>query len=227
MIRQSEVVMKVVMLGATGAVGQEALAELQRMPNIESITALVRRPFTPTASAKLTLHIVDVLKPDTYQDLLAGHDVAICTLGVGEPSKASFDEFKRIDFDGPLDFAKACRAANVKHFELLCSVGANPASSNRYLKSKGALRDAIHALGFVRFSCFQPSMIITPTNRYGASQAVLLAIWPIVSSLLLGPLVKYRGVAVDELGQAIARNLGTTGRGTEILEWPAFQALLR
>jgi uncharacterized protein YbjT (DUF2867 family) len=219
--------MKVVMFGATGAVGQEALAELQRMPNVESITALVRRPFTPASSAKLTSHIVDVLKPETYQHLLFGHDVAICTLGVGEPSKASFEEFKRIDFEGPLDFAKACRTANVRHFELLCSVGANPDSSNRYLKSKGVLRDAITALGFERFSCFQPSMIITPTNRYGFSQAVLLAIWPVVSALLLGPLAKYRGINVDALGQAIARNLGTNGRGTEILEWRDFNALNR
>jgi uncharacterized protein YbjT (DUF2867 family) len=217
--------MKVVMLGATGAVGQEALAELQRMPNVENITALVRRPFTPASSVKLTSHIVDVLKPDTYRHFLGGHDVAICTLGVGEPSKASVEEFKRIDFDAPLDFAEACLAADVKHFELLCSVGANPASSNRYLKSKGALREAISRLGFVRFSCFQPSMILTPTNRYGASQGVLLAVWPVISTLLIGPFAKYRGIKVDALGQAIARNLLTQGRGTDILEWSAFQTL--
>jgi uncharacterized protein YbjT (DUF2867 family) len=217
--------MKVVMLGATGAVGQETLAELQRMPGVESITALVRRPFAPVSMAKLTTHVVDVLKPETYQHLLRGHDVAICTLGVGEPSKASIEEFQKVDFDGPLDFARACRAAGVKHFELLCSVGANPSSSNRYLKSKGALRDGIAGLGFDRFSCFQPSMILTPTNRYGASQGVLLAVWPVISGLLVGPLAKYRGIKVDALGQAIARNLLTQGRGMEILEWSAFQTL--
>jgi uncharacterized protein YbjT (DUF2867 family) len=217
--------MKIAMLGASGAVGQAALAALQAMPEVNAITALVRRPFAPASSAKLTTHIVDVLSPASYAQHLKSHDAAICTFGVGEPSKVSFEEFNRIDFDAVLEFAKACKAADIRHFELLCSVAASPASSNRYLKSKGELREAIAALGFSRFSCFQPSMIITPQNRYGFSQAVMLAVWPVLSHLLVGPLSKYRGVRVEDLGTAMARNLPANGSGTEILHWPEFMRL--
>jgi uncharacterized protein YbjT (DUF2867 family) len=118
-----------------------------------------------------------------------------------------------------LDFAKACRAADVKHFELLGSVAADATSRSFYLKTKGELRDAIAALNFERFSTFQPSVILTPTNRYGLNQAITLAVWPVVSHILLGPLKKYRGIRVEVLGAAIARNILTSGQGDEILHY--------
>jgi uncharacterized protein YbjT (DUF2867 family) len=118
-----------------------------------------------------------------------------------------------------LDFAKACRAADGQHFELLGSVAADAASRTFYLKTKGELRNAIAALNFARFSTFQPSMILTPTNRYGLNQAITLAVWPVISHLLVGPLQKYRGIRVEALGAAIARNTTTVGQGAEVLHY--------
>ncbi len=83
-------------------------------------------------------------------------------------------DFVRIDRDAALDFGRACKAAGVRHFELLCAVGANAKSSSLYLRTKGELQDGLKALDFERLSLFEPSMIITPTNRYGIGQAVLL-----------------------------------------------------
>jgi uncharacterized protein YbjT (DUF2867 family) len=211
----------VVLLGATGAVGGDVLKALVAMQGVDSVTVLARRPETPV-HAKVTWHVVDVMTPGSYQHLLAGHDAAICTFGVGQPTQVSREEFKRVDHDAVLDFATACRAAGVAHFELLGSVAASATSSSFYLKSKGALRDAISALGFERFSAFQPSMLLTSVNRYGFGQGVMLAAWPKLSTVLVGPLRKYRGVRVDVLGQAMARNLMTQGTGTEILHWPEF-----
>jgi uncharacterized protein YbjT (DUF2867 family) len=215
--------LKVVMLGATGAVGQECLKTLQAMPEIGSVTALVRRPFTPEGVSKLSPRVVDVFDPSDYARHLEGHHAAICTFGVGEPSKVSLEEFRRVDFDAVLAFAAACRGAGVQHFELLGSVAADPVARNSYLRSKGALREAIAALGFQRFSCFQPSMILTPENRYGLAQGVLLKLWPIVSPLLVGGLSKYRGVYVAQLGAAMARTLTRPGQGAAILHWRDFQ----
>jgi uncharacterized protein YbjT (DUF2867 family) len=124
-----------------------------------------------------------------------------------------------------LDFATACKAAGIGHFQLLSAVGANAKSSSFYLKTKGELQNAIIALGFERTSFFQPSMILTPTNRYGFMQGLMLAVWPALSVVLVGGLRKFRGVNVETLGRAIAKNALTAGQEVEILQWDGINRL--
>lgn len=214
----------IVMIGATGAVGTEALKPLVALDEIGNITLLVRSK-SSVESDKITQHVVDVLDPETYLPHLSGHDVAISTFGVGEPSKISKEDFLRIDKDAVLDFATHCKEAGVRHFQSLGSVGVNSKSSQYYLKAKGELEDGIVALGFSRVSLFHPSMILTPNNRYGFMQGILLALTPWLTPLLIGSWRKYRGVKVERLGRAIANNVATAGSGTEVLEWDDFEAL--
>lgn len=215
----------IVMLGATGAVGTQALKALLALPAVQSITTLGRRPVPDIEHDKVKQHNINIFKPETYQPFLLGHQVAICTLGVGEPSKVSKEDFLKIDKLAVLDFAKACKKAGVQHFELLASVGINANSRSFYLRTKGELIEELKALNFERLSIFQPSMILTPTNRYGMSQAVLLNVWPVLSPVLLGGLKKYRGIKVEDLGRAFAKNLLRKKTGVEMLTWTDFQVL--
>lgn len=122
-------------------------------------------------------------------------------------------EFVHIDKDVVIAFATICKQNGVRHFELLCAVGADSKSRSFYLRIKGELEDALVALNFERLSLFQPSMILTPTNRYGIQQALTLTFWPMLSPLLFGPLRKFRGVRVETLGAAMAKQLTTVCSG--------------
>ncbi len=219
--------LNIVLLGATGAVGSEVIVALDQMPQVKTITALTRRPITDVTSEKLREHIVGPLDASTYSHLINGDDVAICTLGVGAPSKVTREEFVKIDRDAVIDFGQACVDAGVGHFQLLSSVGASPKSRVFFLRSKGELEAALMKMNFIRLSLFHPSNIITPHNRYGLGQALVLKIWPRLNPLLSGPLRKYRGIAIKQLGQAFALNLATKASGIEILEWDAFQRLTK
>jgi uncharacterized protein YbjT (DUF2867 family) len=210
----------IVIFGATGAVGTEVIRHLATAAGVSRVTALARRALTETFSTCVSTKIVDPLTPASYADLIIGHEAAVCAFGVGQPSKVPREEFLRVDKEAVITFAAACKASGVKHFSLLGSVGANPASRSFYLKSKGELRETIAALNFERFSVFQPSVLITKTNRYDAAQAVLLKIAPVISYALIGPLRKYRSVTVERLGAAIAANLFTADHGVETLHWP-------
>ena len=182
-------------------------------------TGLTRR------TSNIEQHRIDILNPESYKALVAGHDCAICTLGIGEPSKASKEDFLRIDKQAVLDFATVCRQSGVEHFQLLSSVGADASSRSFYLRSKGELNDALKALDFKRLSLFQPSMIITPENRYGFTQALTLAVWPTLSRMMIGPMSRFRGIAVSDLGTAIADNCLAEGAGLEALHWKQMTAL--
>ncbi len=227
--QSSQAGLSVLMFGASGAVGGAALTTLLASPKVGKLTLLGRREMTELAkrpgAAKVRQHVVDVFDPASYAHLLPGHDAVVCTFGVGESSKLSRDEFIRIDKTCVIDFATACKAASVRHFELLCAVGADAKSAAFYLRTKGELQDALIALNFGRLSLFQPSMILTPTNRYGVLQGLTLALWPALSTVLAGPLRKYRGIPVETLGAAMANNLFTSGTGTEYLQWDSFTAL--
>ncbi len=219
--------LSVVMLGASGAVGGQVVNTLLAMPQLKRLTLLGRREITlpSLASSIVKQHMIDIDATDTWAKLVAGHNCAVCTFGVGESTKVSKAVLMHIDRDVVIAFATICKQAGVKHFEMLGSVGANAQSRSFYLRVKGELRDALIALNFERLSLFQPSMILTPTNRYGLLQAVTLALWPALSHLLIGPLRKFRGVRVAALGAAMAQNLSTTGRGVETLQWERFDAL--
>ncbi len=220
--------LSVVMLGASGAVGGHVVSTLLAMPQLRRLTLLGRRHIElprAVSGAAVDQYEVNLDAPDQYAYLVNGHDAAICTLGVGQPSQMSKGEFVHIDKDIVIAFATICKQRGVKHFELLGAVGADSRSRSFYLRIKGELRDALVALNFERLSLFQPSMILTPTNRYGLSQALTLAFWPGLSTLMIGPMNKFRGVRVEALGAAMANNLAAEGKGVETLHWAQFQAL--
>lgn len=219
--------LSIVMLGASGAVGTEALNTLLQLNNIKQLTLLGRNPISTVDVDFVQQHKINIHNASSYQQFLEGHTTAICTLGVGEPSKISKEEFIKIDKTAVLNFAKACKKAGVKHFELLASVAISPTSNSFYLRTKGELVEELKALNFERLSIFQPSMILTPTNRYGISQAITLKVWPLLEPLFIGGLRKYRGISVNVLGQAIAKNSFIKGEGYEILQWDEFNALVK
>jgi uncharacterized protein YbjT (DUF2867 family) len=206
------------MIGTSGAVGSITLRHLLANQSLQHLSSLGRRVID-MRHEKLAQHQIDIFDPASYAALLKYHDTAICTFGVGEPSKTSREEFKRIDHDAVLAFAKACKAAGIQQFHLLASVDAESNSRSWYLKVKGQLCDAIRALSFERFGIIAPSMILTPTNRYGFTQGVLLKLMPLVNPILLGSLQRYRGIDVEILGRAIAANVFRDVNGVERLHW--------
>ncbi|WP_052431884.1 NAD(P)H-binding protein [Flammeovirga pacifica] len=159
---------RVVFLGATGAVGTQALKQLFQLNNVTRILSLGRRPVelenTPSHLEQVK---IDIHQPESYKEDIKDCDIAICTLGVGEATKVSKEEFIAIDKTAVVNFAKNCREKGVKHFHLLASIGIDSKSMNYYMRAKGELVDELVKLNFDSVSVYQPSMIMTPQNRYG------------------------------------------------------------
>lgn len=222
--------MKAVVLGSTGAVGTALTRELLANPRVEGVTLVVRRPHPEplvSGTAKVSQVVADPFQVSSYLEKLAGHDVAFSTFGVGEPSKVSKEEFVQVDLEAVRAFAKACRESGVAHFSSLGAIGASRDSRIFYLRIKGQLEQALIDLKFERVSLFRPCMILTPANRYGLAQGILLKVYPKVDRLFVGSLDKYRGVRVEDLGRSMARNAMQPAQGSvEFLEWRDFRRIL-
>ena len=220
-------------LGGTGAVGGALVRELLASPKCIGVTAFVRRrspelESLPDAQRKLDMRVVsmDNLRAETSAILanLPPHAAAFCTLGVGQPRKVSAEEHWRVDVEYASAFAAACRDAGVESFSLLTSVGADAKSRSRYLYVKGAVEAAVVALHFPRASFFRPSLIVTPSVRYGLQDWLTQAIFPRISWLLPS---RFHEVTVDELARAMRVNAERpSAKAVEILEYPDYVRLL-
>jgi uncharacterized protein YbjT (DUF2867 family) len=211
-----------VVIGATGAVGSALARELIASPRCARVIALSRRKTDMLGtSAKLTVHVVDLARLETAtRDLAAGCDAAFCTLGLGQPSRASFEEFWRVDVEYAGAFARGAAQAGARHISLLSSVGANAASRTRYLRVKGAAEQMMERSGIARVSLFRPSLLVTREIRYGLQDRVTQALFPLIARLLPA---RYHQIRVEDLARAMRVNAERqAGAGVEVLEYPDF-----
>ncbi|HEY6880369.1 MAG TPA: NAD(P)H-binding protein, partial [Polyangiales bacterium] len=133
-------------IGATGLVGHEAVLALLEDETWSSVLAVTRRP-TGISHAKFAEKIVDF---EQLEAALQGEtaDVAVCCLGSTQKQAGSQAQFRHIEFDYTLAFARAAKAAGVQHFLVVTALGADAKSMFFYNRVKGEIEQALGALNF-------------------------------------------------------------------------------
>lgn len=198
---------KIVIAGGSGLVGKQA-AELlagagfavhlvSRRPS-HALAPSIEEHVAPTADWPA---IVASIKPD----------VAISGLGTTIRTAGSREAFKAVDHDLVLAFAQASHDAGARHFITISSVGAMPASSNFYLRTKAEMEQGLRNIGFQRLDIMRPSLL-TGGQRDDRRPGEALGIWlsPLVDMLMFGPLRKFASTPSSNVAKAIA-NLAKSG----------------
>lgn len=199
--------------GATGLIGQHALQLAIRDPQIKSIIAPTRRRLA--AHPKLENRLVDF---EALEDLPIDFwqaDAAICTLGTTRKKAGSAKRFREIDFDIPAKIATELRKTNCKHFLLVSSLGANPASKNLYQRVKGELEETVIQLGFPSITILRPSLLGGNRDESRPSEYFAKTIFK-----LLNPLVpkKYRLIEPELIAHSLIERAKQTCPRLEIIE---------
>ena len=204
--------MKALVIGATGAVGKDLVQQLLTDEAFEKVDIFVRREVN-ISSEKLTVHVVDFDRPETWADQLQG-DVLFSCMGTTIKTAGSQDAQWKVDYTYQFETAKAARANGVKTYVLVSSVGANAKSKVFYTKMKGALDEAVQKLGFE--GCFilrPPSLIRKGSDRLGEKLGVVV----IKAFNSLGLLQKFTPVPTERVA-AIMISVAKSGRsGVEII----------
>ncbi|WP_319797335.1 NAD(P)H-binding protein [Nitrobacter sp.] len=149
--------MKLLLVGATGLVGHQALMRALEDPRIESVIAPARRPLAVTHH-KLTAPTV------RFEDLPQDADwwqadAAICTLGTTIAKAGSREAFRQVDHDYPLAVARLARAHGTPRFAIVSAMGANRNSLFFYSRVKGELEADLEALAFPSLTIVRPGLI--------------------------------------------------------------------
>jgi len=149
--------MKALVIGATGATGNDLVKQLCQDSDFDEIDIFVRRR-SDFHNEKVKAHIVDFDHPEEWKHLVKG-DVAFSCLGTTLKSAGSKENQKIIDYDYQFNFAKAAKENNVQDYILVSAYGANPDSKIFYSRIKGELEEAVKNLKFEKTTIFKPGML--------------------------------------------------------------------
>jgi len=159
-------------LGATGATGQELVKLLLKDSNFSKVSIFVRRTIS-IEHEKLTTHKIDFSRLNEYKILVAG-DVLFSVLGTTKKDAGSKKKQYLVDYTYQYEFAKMASENGVNHYSLVSSVGANKKSLFFYPKIKGDLEEAVKGLKFNKIQIFQtPSLIRQPDLMRAAEKSGL------------------------------------------------------
>lgn len=174
----------VILTGATGMVGGEALRLCLDSPEVATVTSVGRRS-TGVEHDKLEEVVHgDFLELEPIADRFAGHDLALFCLGV-YTGAVSDERFREITVDYTLSFAKLLRARSPEAgFCLLSGQGADPSGQSRmaFARYKGEAESGLRALGFPRVHLFRPGYIypVEPRDEPNLMYRISRALYPLI-----------------------------------------------
>jgi uncharacterized protein YbjT (DUF2867 family) len=113
----------VLVAGATGRTGRLVIEQLQADPRFEA-RAMARDPARAAREVGSSHRWIagDVTRPDTLAAAMRGASYVICAIGATQRSGPNGPEF--VDYGGVRNLADAARAAGVRQFVLISSIGA-------------------------------------------------------------------------------------------------------
>lgn len=147
---------RLMLVGATGLVGQSVLRQALTHAQVQQVIAPTRRLLPP--HARLFNPVVDFEALPTE----AGWwnvDAVICTLGTTIKVAGSQAAFRRVDHDHPLQVAQIAVKHGAKAFALNSALGADPDSRVFYSRTKGELERDLQALGYPSLTLVRPGLI--------------------------------------------------------------------
>lgn len=202
----------VLLVGATGLVGQSVLAQALADPRVTRLVAPTRRPLP--ASPKLENPVVDfdALPADAAWWRA---DAVICTLGTTQKIAGSQAAFRKVDFDYPLAVAKLARQHGTQAYALTSSVGAAARSPSFYLRTKGELEQALAAVGFPSLTIVRPAAIHGSRNPARPIEGLSIGLMRHFNPLLPR---RYRVVTPEQIAAALLANALAAPRGLTTVE---------
>ena len=145
------------LFGSTGLVGGHVLNQLIQNNNYSKIKIFVRS-FAETNDPKIEVIKIDFNNLDKHVEDIKGHECFFC-IGTTRKDTPDKNEYRRVEYNIPVDIAKIAKSNSVKSFVYVSSLGANPNSSGSYLKNKGQVEEELNKLNFQKLAVIRPSIL--------------------------------------------------------------------
>lgn len=205
------------LVGATGVVGQNVLAQALAHPKVGKVVALTRKPITP--HPKLLNQVIDFNAiPEEAPWWQA--DAVICTLGTTIKVAKTAERFRFVDYTLVSQFAALAAQHTVPCFVLNSSMMADPKAKGLYLRTKGEAEHAVKNAGIRSVMIARPGLLDGDREEFRLGEEIGL-----IASRLVNPLLpkRLRSVKVENLARVMLNEALRAEPGVKVLESECFQ----
>lgn len=173
--------MKLLLIGASGLVGQHVLKSALENPMITHVIALSRKALAE--QEKLESIVVDFDNLPSVADWW-NVDAVICTLGTTMRVAKTKTQFRKVDYVYPLEVAELAHKHGAKVFVLTSAMGAKSNSPFFYYQTKGEIEAAIQDIGFDSLTIARPGLIGGKRKESRLAEHLFQVITTYLSALL-------------------------------------------
>ena len=226
-----------IILGASGSVGKDLLAEVLRSGQFSPVIVVARRTLGADVRTAVQELIVPDMRPDALRNAvvrtlapLSTPAVGFSTLGVGAgTARLSIDEHRAVDVDLNAAFARGLRESErVRHLVFMSSVGADitarttgsgAAGMSRYRRVKGEAEAEVQRHGPAVVSIFRPSTILGSQHTPSLVSALASLLAPLTPAI-------FRPIRTTEIAKAMVACALEAPAESAVYSYPEMQALL-
>ena len=179
--------MKVILLGATGMVGQGVLRESLLDPEVQTVLAIVRNATVQQHEKLREIIHNDLSDLSAIEAKLSGYDACFFCLGVSAVGMNE-EAYRRVNYDLTISVARTLAKLNPPMTFIYVS-GAGTDSSERgrimWARVKGKTENGLLQMPFKAAYMFRPGFIQplhgirTKTKWYGAAYAMMGPLYPV------------------------------------------------
>jgi uncharacterized protein YbjT (DUF2867 family) len=213
----------ILILGASGLIGNEVLKLSIENSEIENVTIIVRKSLKFKHS-KLNEVVTDFKNLTDLESIIKG-DAIICCLGTTRKKTPNQEKYRTIDLDLTVDLARIAKQQNVPQIHLISAVGADSRSKIFYNRLKGETEEAIIILQFDQTIIYRPSLLIGKRVEFRFGELLAQKLAPLFDLLLFGSLSKYHSISSNKVAKAILKRALSEGDKIEIKEYAEMQLL--
>ena len=189
--------------GSSGLVGSHLVRLLNKNSIYEKIKLFVRST-SEIKTSKIEIINTDFNNLSNHKEDINGDDCFFC-IGTTKKNTPDKDEYRRIEYDIPVEIAKIAKSNSINSFFYVSSGFADPKSSGAYLKNKGQVEEELIKLNFSILGIMRPSFLVGNRKEKRPGEEVGIFFFKIFSPLLLGPLKKMRPIKSEKVAKVMIK----------------------
>ncbi len=190
----------VAVFGSTGLIGSNLLKHLEFDTYFSKVYAITRKPIH-FENSKFKNIVIDFNNINSIENSLKECQIVFVSIGTTQ-SKVNWDhkKYKKIDYEIPLNIAKASKNLNINKYLIVSSAGADVNAKGFYLSLKGQIENDIIKIGIKNTYIFRPSLLMGKRKENRTGEKIAQFIMPIFSPLLPK---KYRPINAESVAKSM------------------------
>lgn len=200
--------------GASGQVGSGVLALVLERSSYSRVTVLTRRPIGLRDPRMVEVVVPNFDNLEAHATALVGDDVFLC-LGT---SSTDAEGFEKVDFVYPELIGRCARDNGASRVLFVSALGANPASRNRYFRTKGRIELAIEAMGYPSSHILRPAVMYGAKDQARTAQRIARIVTHAVERIIPGRLTRYLAIPSFVVARAMVHAALAAPNGTHRYE---------